>query len=155
MTKKTGDEFLQDLEEEGLVSEFDFGTVDTVTYNPEDSLIPRGWYMATVREVKIGTAASSGYATRTFRFEIDDLTAGDQNGRSVFHTLSASPGARGMMMDAVGALYPEGYRGDMNPDHFVGRACRIKVDIEPAKGEYSARNRIKGLKAAGASVPVV
>lgn len=145
--KKSTQKFTEEMEEEGLATEFEFGKVDIASYDPISELIPKGWYQVTVETCETGTSGS-GYATRTLRLKLDDVPEnGEYANRSVFHTLSAHPNAKGMIMKTLVALnFPDDYAGALAPEDFLDRKGMARIDIEPGDEQYDPRNRVRQMK---------
>lgn len=130
-----------------LVAGFD---ADEVEPQGDFDPIPAGWYRAFIsehetKETKAGTGK--------FLELVWEVSDGEHENRKVWDRLNLdnpnetaveiARASLSAICRAVGVAKPE------SADDLVGKEVEIKVAIQPAKGEYSASNIVKGYRPKG------
>lgn len=139
----------------------DNGSSTALGFNVEDveapsfDLLPPGRYQVTCSSAKV--QPSKNNPTTVLASIEETIVEGDHAGRKVWsrYVVAHADGkvmARGRA-DVVRMMAAYGVGGgDLAP--CVGRECIAAVDVEPAKGEWEARNKIKRREAvAGVAKP--
>lgn len=124
------------------------------------SLIPEGWYQASITEVELADTKDKTGQKLSVKFAILGPT---QQGRSIFANINIKNNSQkaeeigraqlGDLMRAIGLTHAS------DTDQFIGGNLQIKVAIKPPStnkltGEqYDEKNEVKGYKALGDGVP--
>jgi len=107
----------------------------------EYSLVPEGWYNATIKDVNIKPTKDGTGKMMNFRF---DITGPSHANRVVFVGLNVqnrSPQAEEMAQRDLKSIRTAlGLSVIKNTDQLIGKSLKIKVGIKKASGEYAAKN---------------
>lgn len=117
------------------------------------SLIPEGWYSATISEVRLEPTKDGAGQKLVVKFAIIGPT---QQGRSIYANLNiknASAKAEeigrsqlGDIMRAIGLTHVQ------DSDQLIGGNLQIKIAVKIDE-QYGTKNEVKGYKASGDSMP--
>lgn len=118
--------------------------------------IPAGWYSATIAKAELNNTKSGTGQKIDLRFDIVGPT---HQGRVVFGTVNVrnqSQKAEGIGRQQLGEIMRSVGLSKINDsDELVGAPICIRVKIQPADGQYEARNEVSGYKSASGSLPQV
>jgi hypothetical protein len=118
--------------------------------------IPAGWYTAVIKSADIKDTKAGTGKILNIRF---DITGPARAGAVIFVGLNIrnpNPTAETIALQDMKAIRAAiGMAQVTDTDQLVGRAIQIKVDIQPAKDGYDAKNVVKGYKALeGGAMPM-
>jgi hypothetical protein len=123
----------------------------------EYSLIPDGWYTATIKEVTIKNTKDGTGKIMNFRF---DITGPSNAGRVVFVGLNVqnrNPQAEEMAQRDLKAIRTAlGMSMIKNTDQLIGKNLKVKVGVQKGTGDYPDKNTCKSYAAIeGSQMPAV
>jgi hypothetical protein len=125
-----------------------------VTPQTARTLLPKGWYTVVISNTtnKINKAGTGSY----LELELQ-VVDGEHNGRRVWDRLNLdnpnqtavdiAKASLSSICHAVGALTPR------TPEDLKDKPLEALIDIQPAKGEYSESNVVRGYQAVQGSKP--
>jgi hypothetical protein len=131
------------------MARFSFNASNVEPSTPMD-VLPKGKYlcMAIASELKPTKNGTGEYLQITF-----EVLDGSAKGRKIFERLNirnSNKTAEDIAQRALSALcHAVGVIELEDSDQLHNIPVMIDLDIDPAKGEYSAQNRVKGYSAAG------
>lgn len=106
----------------------------------EESLLPEGEYPFTVIVARDTTSKTSGNPMIELQLEVYDE---DGKGRKVTDYLMESMGFKLIHFASTTGLTAEYDRGDMPADIMQGRSGCLRLRIEPASGNFRAKNSVR------------
>lgn len=119
-------------------------------------LVPAGWYDAVISEADVKPTKNGNGQYINIRY---DITGPEHSGRVVFGKLNISnqnQQAEKIGLQQLGELIRAiGVDRLQDTDVLLGRRCKIKVKVSPAKDGYEASNDIGGWKALEAGTPIM
>jgi hypothetical protein len=118
------------------------------SYDP----VPAGWYSARIHSAEVKPTKTPGGQYIKVRY---DIVGPSHQGRVIFGNLNirnANPKAEQIGRQQLGELMRAiGLSEIQDTDQLVGGQCQIKLEVQPAEGEYAARNEVRGWKHGGAA----
>lgn len=133
------------------MARINFNAANVEPSTPMD-VLPKGKYlcMAIASELKPTKNGTGEYLQLTF-----EVLEGAHKGRKIFERLNirnSNKTAEDIAQRALSALcHAVGVIELEDSDQLHNVPVNIDLDIDPAKGDYSAQNRVKGYSAAGGS----
>jgi hypothetical protein len=132
-------------------TESDAALVDMSGVSDEGTFecLPRGIYPCLVDEVTYGQSQRSGNNMWTWVFEVEE---GDYAGRKLFFHTPFVETTMPRLKKVLGRISPELLSTKFNPakladeNYFVGKRCRVRVDIKKYEGVN--RNNVRDVLAA-------
>jgi hypothetical protein len=128
-------------------------SVETLPQSEDYSVIPAGWYHASITDASVEpTKAGTGQYIKV-RF---DITGPSHQGRVVFTNLNIrnpNPKAEEIGQQQLNSLLRSiGVPSISDTDQLIGGNCQIKVTVKNSE-QYGEGNEIKGFKAIQGSAP--
>lgn len=87
--------------------------------------------------------SKTGNPKLDLQWKITETADGENEGRILFDTVSFAPAALWRAKLTLQALgFPSDFQGAIEAEDLIGREAALTVTIEPAAGDYPARNKV-------------